>query len=47
MRAVIRYTWLDTNTQAGFQTNDPDADPNGVLPGQWSRQQSIPGDSAK
>jgi hypothetical protein len=47
MRAATRYTWLDTSAKAGFQTDDPDADPNGVLPGTWSRQQPVPGDSAK
>jgi hypothetical protein len=29
-----------------YQTNDPNADPNGSLPGTWTRQQVVHGDGS-
>lgn len=37
-------TWVnDTGTQS-FQTSDPNANPNGVLKGNWTQQQQVHGD---
>lgn len=37
-------TWVDSTGKVSFQTNDPNANPNGSLPGNWTRQQSVHGD---
>jgi hypothetical protein len=31
-------TWVDTAGKTSYQTNDPNANPNGVLPGTWTKQ---------
>jgi hypothetical protein len=38
------YTWIDASGKTSFQTNDPNADPNGTQPGTWTRQQTVHGD---
>jgi hypothetical protein len=38
------YTWVDSTGKTSFQTNDPNANPNGSLNGNWSRQQVVNGD---
>ena len=38
------YTWVDSTGKAGYQTNDVNANPNGVLQGTWTRQQVVHGD---
>jgi hypothetical protein len=38
------YTWLDTTGKVGYQTSDGLANPNGVLPGTWTRQVVVNGD---
>lgn len=38
------YTWLNSSGQTSYQTNDPNADPNGTLQGTWTRQQVVHGD---
>jgi hypothetical protein len=39
------YTWSDgTHT---FQTDNPNYNPNGVLPGTWTRQQKVHGDGSQ
>lgn len=38
------YTWLDNSGKVSYQTNDVNADPNGVLKGNWTRQQQVHGD---
>jgi len=38
------YTWLDASGKTSYQTNDPNADPNGTLRGTWTRQQVVNGD---
>jgi hypothetical protein len=37
------HTWSNGSGQY-YQTNDPNANPNGVLPGSWSTQQRVHGD---
>ena len=38
------YTWLDKTGKVGYQTSDGLANPNGVLPGTWTRQVVVNGD---
>lgn len=38
------YTWLDSTGKVGYQTSDGLANPNGVLPGTWTRQDVVNGD---
>jgi len=38
------YTWVDASGKTAYQTNDPNADPNGSLQGTWTRQQTVHGD---
>jgi len=38
------YTWLDSSGKVSYQTNDPNANPNGTLQGNWTRQQQVHGD---
>jgi hypothetical protein len=38
------YTWLDSTGRVGYQTSDGLANPNGVLPGTWRRQEVVNGD---
>jgi hypothetical protein len=38
------YTWVDDSGKTSFQTNDVNANPNGYLKGNWSRQQQVHGD---
>jgi hypothetical protein len=38
------YTWVDDSGKTSFQTNDGNANPNGYLTGNWSRQQQMHGD---
>jgi len=40
------YTWVDSTGKVGYQTNWADANPNGVLPGTWTRQQVVHGNGA-
>jgi hypothetical protein len=37
-------TWVDATGKTSYQTNDPSANPNGVLPGSWTRQSVVHGD---
>ena len=37
-------TWVDSSGKVSYQTNDPNANPNGTLPGNWTRQQVVHGD---
>jgi hypothetical protein len=36
-------TWVDSSGKTSFQTNDVNANPNGVLPGTWAQQQVVHG----
>jgi hypothetical protein len=38
------YTWAGTTGKTSYQTNDPNANPNGSLQGKWTRQQVTNGD---
>jgi len=38
------YTWVDSTGKVGYQTNDVNANPNGVLQGNWTKQQVVHGD---
>jgi len=42
--SAYSYTWVDTTGKTGYQTNDPNANPNGSLPGTWTRQTVTHGD---
>jgi hypothetical protein len=37
------YTWIDGSGKTSYQTNDPSANPNGVLQGTWTKQQGVHG----
>jgi hypothetical protein len=37
-------TWIDSTGKTSYQTNDPNANPNGVLPGNWTQQNVTHGD---
>ena len=41
------YTWVDATGKTGYQTNDPNANPNGYLQGNWTRQQVVNGDGTQ
>ena len=36
-------TWVDSTGKVSYQTNDPNANPNGVMPGTWTKQQAVHG----
>lgn len=38
------YTWRDSTGQHVYQTTDPNANPNGTMPGSWTKQQVVHGD---
>jgi hypothetical protein len=40
--SAYNYTWVDGSTS--YQTNDPNANPNGLLQGTWTKQQVVHGD---
>jgi hypothetical protein len=40
------YTWVDETGKTSFQTNDVNANPNGYMKGNWSRQQQVHGDGS-
>ncbi len=42
--SAYNYTWVDTTGKVGYQTSDGLANPNGVLPGTWTRQEVVNGD---
>ncbi len=41
------YTWVDSSGKAAYQTNDPNGNPNGVIPGNWTKQQVVHGNGAQ
>ena len=41
------YTWIDSSGHTSYQTNDPNANPNGALQGTWTRQQVVHGDGSQ
>jgi hypothetical protein len=44
VKSGYNATWVDSSGKASYQTNDPSANPNGSLPGSWTRQQVVHGD---
>ncbi len=38
------HTWVDSTGKMSYQTNYSGANPNGVLPGNWTEQQTVHGD---
>jgi hypothetical protein len=40
--SAYNYTWANTNGQY-YQTNDPNANPNGLMPGTWTQQTQVHG----
>lgn len=45
--SAYSYTWVDSTGKASYQTSDPNATPNGSLPGNWTRQQVVHGDGSQ
>lgn len=44
--SAYTHTWANASGQY-YQTNDPNANPNGVLPGNWTQQQRVHGDGSR
>jgi hypothetical protein len=40
------HTWVDATGKTSYQTNDVNANPNGVLPGTWTQQTKTHGDGS-
>ena len=40
-------TWVDSTGKTSYQTNDPNANPNGVLQGTWTKQTVVHGDGTR
>jgi hypothetical protein len=40
------HTWVDATGKTSFQTNDGSANPNGVIPGNWTQQTKTHGDGS-
>jgi hypothetical protein len=40
------FTWIDSSGRTSFQTNDVNANPNGALPGTWTKQTRVHGDGS-
>ena len=38
------YTWVDSTGKNSYQTGNPNANTNGTLTGNWTRQQQVHGD---
>lgn len=41
--SAYSYTWVDSTGKTSYQTNDVNANPNGVLQGNWTKQQVVHG----
>ena len=41
--SAYSYTWVDSSGKTSYQTNDPNANPNGVMQGTWTKQQVVHG----
>ncbi len=44
--SAYSYTWVDGSGKTSYQTNDANANPNGSLSGNWTRQQVVNGDGS-
>jgi hypothetical protein len=40
------HTWIDSTGKRSYQTDYTGANPNGVLPGQWTEQQNVHGNGS-
>jgi hypothetical protein len=45
--STYSHTWVDSTGKTSFQTNDINANPNGLLPGNWTKQQVVHGDGSQ
>jgi hypothetical protein len=45
--STYSYTWVDSTGKTSYQTNDPNANPNGVLQGTWTQQKVVHGDGSQ
>ena len=45
--SAYNNTWVDSTGKTSYQTNDPNANPNGVLPGNWTKQTVVHGDGTQ
>lgn len=45
--STYSYTWVDSTGKISYQTNDPNANPNGVLQGKWTQQKVVHGDGSQ
>jgi hypothetical protein len=45
--SAYSYTWVDSTGKVSYQTNDPNANPNGVLKGDWTKQAIVHGDGSQ
>ncbi len=45
--SAYSYTWMDNTGKVSYQTNDPNANPNGVLQGNWTKQAVVHGDGSQ
>jgi hypothetical protein len=44
--SAASYTWIDSSGKTSYQTNNANANPNGVLQGNWTQQQVVHGNGA-
>ena len=44
---AYNYTWVDSTGKVSYQTSDPNANPNGVLQGNWTKQTVVHGDGTQ
>jgi hypothetical protein len=42
--SAYTYVWVDSTGKNSYQTGNPNANPNGTLQGNWTRQQQVHGD---
>jgi hypothetical protein len=45
--SAYSYTWRDSTGKYVYQTTDPNANPNGAMPGSWTKQQVVHGDGTQ
>ena len=45
--SAYNYTWIDNSGKVSYQTSDPNANPNGVLQGSWTKQAVVHGDGSQ
>ena len=45
--SAYSYTWVDSTGRNSYQTNNPNANPNGTLQGTWTQQQVVHGDGTR